>query len=117
MVTRGISLRLMQRANVAGRRTSPEVNLLSVQHPGWDILDHVDTQRKIGVTELALRDAHQSLMATRMATEDMVGACADIDGAGFWSVECWGGATYDACIRFLNEDPWERLRTFRALMP
>jgi methylmalonyl-CoA carboxyltransferase 5S subunit len=77
----------------------------------------VDKQRKIGVTELALRDAHQSLMATRMATEDMVGACEDIDNAGYWSVECWGGATFDACIRFLNEDPWERLRTFRALLP
>src|SRR3954464_10879656 len=75
------------------------------------------TTREIGVTELALRDAHQSLMATRMALEDMVDACADIDAAGYWSVECWGGATYDACIRFLNEDPWERLRTFRELMP
>src|SRR3954451_24537375 len=75
------------------------------------------TTRAIGVTELALRDAHQSLMATRMALEDMVDACADIDQAGFWSVECWGGATYDSCIRFLNEDPWERLRTFRKLMP
>ncbi|WP_205750494.1 hypothetical protein [Deinococcus fonticola] len=74
-------------------------------------------KRVIGVTELALRDAHQSLMATRMALEDMQGACADIDAAGFWSVECWGGATFDACIRFLNEDPWERLRTFRKLMP
>ncbi|MCL2735180.1 MAG: methylmalonyl-CoA carboxytransferase subunit 5S [Propionibacteriaceae bacterium] len=73
--------------------------------------------RKIGVTELALRDAHQSLLATRMATEDMVGACEDIDKAGYWSVECWGGATYDSCIRFLNEDPWVRLRTFRELMP
>lgn len=73
--------------------------------------------RTIGVTELALRDAHQSLMATRMALEDMVDACEDIDQAGFWSVECWGGATYDACIRFLNEDPWVRLRTFRELMP
>jgi methylmalonyl-CoA carboxyltransferase 5S subunit len=73
--------------------------------------------REVGVTELALRDAHQSLMATRMALEDMVDACADIDAAGYWSVECWGGATYDACIRFLNEDPWERLRTFRELMP
>jgi methylmalonyl-CoA carboxyltransferase 5S subunit len=73
--------------------------------------------REIGVTELVLRDGHQSLMATRMALEDMVEACADIDAAGYWSVECWGGATYDACIRFLNEDPWERLRTFRALMP
>ncbi len=73
--------------------------------------------REIGITELVLRDAHQSLMATRMAMEDMVDACADIDAAGYWSVECWGGATYDACIRFLNEDPWERLRTFRKLLP
>ncbi|WP_165226073.1 methylmalonyl-CoA carboxytransferase subunit 5S [Aquisphaera insulae] len=73
--------------------------------------------RLVEVTELALRDAHQSLLATRMATEDMVGACEDIDKAGYWSVECWGGATYDSCIRFLNEDPWERLRTFRKLMP
>ena len=75
------------------------------------------SQRTIGVTEVALRDAHQSLMATRMALEDMVDACADIDAAGYWSVECWGGATYDACIRFLNEDPWARLRTFRELLP
>ena len=52
-----------------------------------------------------------------MALEDMEPACADIDPAGYWSVECWGGATYDACIRFLNEDPWERLRTFRRLLP
>ena len=75
------------------------------------------SQRTIGVTEVALRDAHQSLMATRMALEDMVDACADIDAAGYWSVECWGGATYDSCIRFLNEDPWARLRTFRELLP
>ncbi len=73
--------------------------------------------RKIDVTELVLRDAHQSLFATRMALEDMVPACEDIDQAGYWSVECWGGATFDACIRFLNEDPWQRLRTFRELMP
>jgi methylmalonyl-CoA carboxyltransferase 5S subunit len=73
--------------------------------------------KKIDVTELILRDAHQSLMATRMAMEDMVPACADIDQAGYWSVECWGGATFDSCIRFLNEDPWERLRQFRKLLP
>ncbi|HKI21016.1 MAG TPA: methylmalonyl-CoA carboxytransferase subunit 5S, partial [Isosphaeraceae bacterium] len=73
--------------------------------------------RTIEVTELALRDGHQSLLATRMALEDMIGACEDIDQAGYWSVECWGGATYDACIRFLNEDPWARLRTFRGLLP
>jgi methylmalonyl-CoA carboxyltransferase 5S subunit len=71
----------------------------------------------IDVTELILRDAHQSLLATRMAMEDMVPACADLDQAGYWSVECWGGATFDSCIRYLNEDPWERLRTFRKLMP
>jgi methylmalonyl-CoA carboxyltransferase 5S subunit len=75
------------------------------------------TSRTVEVTELALRDGHQSLLATRMALEDMAPACADIDQAGYWSVECWGGATYDSCIRFLNEDPWERLRTFRKLMP
>lgn len=73
--------------------------------------------RNVEVTELCLRDGHQSLLATRMALEDMTPACADIDQAGYWSVECWGGATYDSCIRFLNEDPWERLRTFRKLMP
>ncbi|HEY1730204.1 MAG TPA: methylmalonyl-CoA carboxytransferase subunit 5S [Terriglobales bacterium] len=73
--------------------------------------------RVIEVTELALRDAHQSLLATRMALEDMVPVCEDLDNAGYWSLECWGGATFDACIRFLNEDPWERLRTFRKLLP
>src|SRR5512141_445005 len=73
--------------------------------------------KTLDITELILRDAHQSLMATRMALEDMTPACEDIDAAGYWSVECWGGATFDSCIRFLNEDPWERLRTVRKLMP
>ena len=73
--------------------------------------------RVIEITELALRDAHQSLLATRMALEDMVPACEDLDNAGYWSLECWGGATFDSCIRFLNEDPWERLRAFRKLLP
>ena len=73
--------------------------------------------RIVEITELALRDAHQSLLATRMALDDMIPVCEDLDNAGYWSVECWGGATFDSCIRFLNEDPWERLRTFRKLMP
>jgi len=73
--------------------------------------------RNVEVTELVLRDGHQSLLATRMALEDMTPICEEIDQAGYWSVECWGGATYDSCIRFLNEDPWERLRTFRKLLP
>jgi methylmalonyl-CoA carboxyltransferase 5S subunit len=73
--------------------------------------------RLVEVTDVILRDAHQSLLATRMAMEDMIPACEDLDNAGFWSLECWGGATFDACIRFLNEDPWERLRVFRKLLP
>jgi methylmalonyl-CoA carboxyltransferase 5S subunit len=73
--------------------------------------------RTIEITDVILRDAHQSLLATRMAMEDMVPACADLDEAGYWSLECWGGATFDSCIRFLNEDPWERLRRFRKLLP
>jgi methylmalonyl-CoA carboxyltransferase 5S subunit len=74
-------------------------------------------EKTIQLTELILRDAHQSLMATRMALEDMAPVCEDLDNAGYWSIECWGGATFDSCIRFLNEDPWERLRTFRKLLP
>jgi len=73
--------------------------------------------RLVEITDVILRDAHQSLLATRMAMEDMVPACEDLDNAGYWSLECWGGATFDACIRFLNEDPWERLRQFRRLLP
>lgn len=71
----------------------------------------------IEITDVILRDAHQSLMATRMAMDDMVPACEWLDNAGYWSLECWGGATFDSCIRFLNEDPWERLREFRRLLP
>lgn len=73
--------------------------------------------RLVEVTDVILRDAHQSLMATRMAMEDMIPACEALDAAGYWSLECWGGATFDSCIRFLNEDPWERLRTFKKLLP
>lgn len=73
--------------------------------------------RKIEVTDVILRDAHQSLIATRMAMEDMLPVLEDLDNAGYWSLECWGGATFDSCIRFLNEDPWERLRTFKKHLP
>lgn len=73
--------------------------------------------RLVEITDVILRDAHQSLMATRMAMEDMIPACEALDRAGYWSLECWGGATFDSCIRFLNEDPWERLRTFKQLLP
>ena len=72
---------------------------------------------KIKVTETALRDAHQSLIATRMPIGDMLPILSKMDQVGYYSAEVWGGATFDACIRFLNEDPWERLRTFRKLLP
>ncbi|MBR0473121.1 MAG: sodium-extruding oxaloacetate decarboxylase subunit alpha [Methanosphaera sp.] len=68
---------------------------------------------KVKIIETALRDAHQSLIATRMRTEDMVPILEDMDKAGYFSLEAWGGATFDSCIRFLNEDPWERLTTFK----
>lgn len=71
----------------------------------------------LGITEVVLRDAHQSLLATRMRIEDMLPVASDLDKAGFWSIECWGGATFDSCIRFLGEDPWERLRLLKQAMP
>lgn len=73
--------------------------------------------KKILITETALRDAHQSLIATRMPIEDMLPILDKLDKIGFYSLECWGGATFDACLRFLNEDPWERLRTLRKNLP
>jgi oxaloacetate decarboxylase alpha subunit len=72
---------------------------------------------KIRITDLTLRDAHQSLFATRMLTSDMLPVAKPMDRAGFWSLETWGGATFDSCIRFLNEDPWERIRALKAAMP
>ena len=66
--------------------------------------------KKLMITDTILRDAHQSQAATRMRTEDMLPACEILDSIGYYSLECWGGATFDACLRFLNEDPWERLR-------
>ncbi len=68
----------------------------------------------IKITDTTLRDAHQSLIATRMRTADMIPIAQELDGIGFNSLECWGGATFDVCLRFLNEDPWERLRTLKA---
>ncbi|MBB3104299.1 sodium-extruding oxaloacetate decarboxylase subunit alpha [Azomonas macrocytogenes] len=73
--------------------------------------------KKIQVTDTILRDAHQSLLATRMRTEDMLPICAKLDRVGYWSLEVWGGATFDACVRFLKEDPWERLRALRKALP
>jgi oxaloacetate decarboxylase (Na+ extruding) subunit alpha len=71
----------------------------------------------LGITELVLRDAHQSLFATRMRIDDMLPIAGKLDEVGFWSIESWGGATFDACIRYLGEDPWERIRRLKAAMP
>ncbi len=73
--------------------------------------------KKLGITETVLRDAHQSLIATRMPIEDMLPILEKLDKVGYHSIECWGGATFDSCLRFLNEDPWERLRTLKKHMP
>ncbi len=72
---------------------------------------------KVHVTELVLRDGHQSLIATRMRTEDMLPICSKLDSIGFWSLEAWGGATFDACVRYLKEDPWDRLKKLRKALP
>ena len=72
---------------------------------------------KIHITELVLRDGHQSMIATRLRTEDMLPICAKLDAIGFWSIEAWGGATFDACVRYLKEDPWERLTKLRKALP
>ena len=75
------------------------------------------SKKPLYITDTILRDAHQSQAATRMTIEDMLPACEVLDSIGYWSLECWGGATFDSCMRFLNEDPWERLRKLRKALP
>ena len=76
-----------------------------------------DKKKPLKITEVVLRDAHQSILATRLRIEDMLPICEKLDQIGYWSIESWGGATFDACIRYLGEDPWERLRLLKAAMP
>ncbi len=85
-------------------------------HPG-EFTIHPAVGRPVLITDVALRDGHQSLLATRMRTEDMLPIAQKLDAVGYWSLEVWGGATFDTCLRFLKEDPWERLRALRAAMP
>jgi oxaloacetate decarboxylase alpha subunit len=77
----------------------------------------VKANKPLGITEVVLRDAHQSILATRLRLEDMLPICEKLDSVGYWSIESWGGATFDACIRYLGEDPWERLRALKKAMP
>ena len=73
--------------------------------------------KPLAITDVVLRDAHQSLLATRMRVEDMLPIAAKLDQVGYWSLETWGGATFDSCIRYLGEDPWERIRRLKQAMP
>ena len=73
--------------------------------------------RKLAITDVVLRDAHQSLLATRLKLEDLLPIAPKLDQVGYWSLESWGGATFDTCIRYLGEDPWERLRELKKAMP
>ncbi|MDQ6959805.1 MAG: pyruvate carboxylase subunit B, partial [Mariprofundaceae bacterium] len=75
------------------------------------------TKKKLAITELALRDGHQSLLATRMRLDDMLPICEKLDAVGFWSIEAWGGATFDTCLRYLREGPWIRLRELKKAIP
>src|SRR5690554_528988 len=75
------------------------------------------SKKPLGITDVVLRDAHQSLFATRLRLDDMLPIAAKLDDVGFWSLESWGGATFDACIRFLGEDPWDRIRELKKAMP
>ena len=76
-----------------------------------------ESKHTLGITDVVLRDAHQSLFATRLRLEDMLPIAGKLDQVGYWSIETWGGATFDACIRYLGEDPWHRIRTLKAAMP
>ena len=80
-------------------------------------MSNKENNQPVEITELVLRDGHQSLFATRMRIDDMLPIAEKLDQIGYWSMESWGGATFDACIRFLGEDPWERIREIKKVMP
>ncbi len=97
---------------MAGRKPTGKT---ASRKPGLDVAPAPG--KKLLITDVALRDGHQSLLATRMRTEDMLPIAQKLDAVGYWSLEVWGGATFDTCLRFIKEDPWERLRALRAAMP
>jgi pyruvate carboxylase subunit B len=100
------------------RAAAPLVKTSKTKQPGPpELAIEPAAGKRILITDVALRDGHQSLLATRMRTEDMLPIAQKLDAVGYWSLEVWGGATFDTCLRFLKEDPWERLRALRAAMP
>ncbi len=98
----------------AAGRPQPPTRLVK---PGGGLDIVAAPAKRLQITDVVLRDAHQSLLATRMRTEDMLPIAEQLDSVGYWSLEVWGGATFDTCLRYLKEDPWERLRALRAAMP
>src|SRR6056300_1748314 len=76
-----------------------------------------NANKPLGITDVVLRDAHQSLFATRLRLDDMLPIAEKLDKIGYWSLESWGGATFDSCIRYLGEDPWDRIRQLKEAMP
>ncbi len=106
------------RKNARTTKVAPAPSLKRVARPSKPELQLEPAPgKKVLITDVALRDGHQSLLATRMRTEDMLPIAQKLDAVGYWSLEVWGGATFDTCLRFLKEDPWERLRALRAAMP
>ncbi len=97
------------------RRASPKKRRKSKRPETFEL--EASPGRKIHLTDVSLRDGHQSLLATRMRTEDLIPTAEQLDAVGLWSLEVWGGATFDACLRFLKEDPWDRLKAFRQAAP
>ena len=96
------------KAEQAAAAAAPSISVTEEKKPA-----EAKKKARVGITETAFRDAHQSIMATRLRTEDMLPICEAVDEVGYHSIECWGGATFDAAMRFLNEDPWERLRQLK----
>ena len=97
------------------RRASPKKRRKGKRSETFEL--EASPGRRIHLTDVSLRDGHQSLLATRMRTEDLIPTAEQLDEVGLWSLEVWGGATFDACLRFLKEDPWERLKAFRQAAP
>jgi pyruvate carboxylase subunit B len=102
---------------MAKRKPHRTVRPKNTKAPATALKIEPGPKKRLQITDVVLRDGHQSLLATRMRTEDMLPIAEKLDAVGYWSLEVWGGATFDTCLRFLKEDPWERLRALRAAMP
>jgi oxaloacetate decarboxylase alpha subunit len=101
--------------NTAPTKRSEHLKIINLERKGFNNM--TESNKKVGITELVFRDAHQSLLATRMRIDDMLPIAEELDQIGYWSMESWGGATFDSCIRYIGEDPWDRIREIKKAMP